>query len=364
MKILHVDEQTGWRGGEQQASWLMQGLARRGHAIALAGRPGSPFATRDHGGIEIERTELPFRNEADLASAWKLGAWAREHKVDVIHAHSSHAHMFAVLSRQAGHNCRIVVSRRVSFPPKSNPINRWKYRRPDKFVSVSGEVDRVLRDFGVPDDRRAIVHSSVDFDRLNVAPIARAVLGVPENVPLLVSAGALVGHKDHANFIDAFRRVRKDFPDARAVIAGEGPLREDLVEQVANLGLRDCVHFLGHREDVPAIIRAADVYVSSSWSEGLGTSVLEALGCETPVVATVAGGVPEMVIDGATGHLVPNRDPGLLANAIVRSLQDRGAARTMAKQGRRLVEEKFSVDRMVEGTLRVYEELLARRNGT
>jgi glycosyltransferase involved in cell wall biosynthesis len=174
---------------------------------------------------------------------------------------------------------------------------------------------------------------------------------------LLVSAGALVGHKDHETLINAMPLVARAFPDVRLLVAGEGALRPQLEAQIAALGLQQAVRLLGHRTDVPRLIRAADVYVSSSWSEGLGTSVLEALACGTPVAATVAGGVPEMVKPGVTGHLVPNRDPEALAEAIIASLRNREAAHAMAARGRKLVETRFTTERMIEGTLREYESL-------
>jgi glycosyltransferase involved in cell wall biosynthesis len=106
------------------------------------------------------------------------------------------------------------------------------------------------------------------------------------------------------------------------------------------------------------VIRAADIYVSSSWSEGLGTSVLEGLACGVPVVATVAGGIPEMIRNGETGYLVPNRDSGALAAALLEALNDKDGARKMAVRGPGFVAENFSVERMVADTIGAYEELL------
>ena len=148
---------------------------------------------------------------------------------------------------------------------------------------------------------------------------------------------------------------------ARWAVEGGGELRRGMEGSMADLKIGDSVVLLGHGKDVPRIIRAADLYVSSSWSEGLGTSVLEALACRVPVVATVAGGVPGVVFDGETGYLVPNRNPGVLAEAIVKSLRGPDEARAMAAKGRRLVEEKFGVARMVEETLKVYEKTLGGR---
>jgi len=358
VNILHIDEQLGWRGGEQQASWLMQGLAKQGHRIFIAARPNGEFFRADHGGIRVTRIPLPFRTELDPWTIINLARIVRRENVDILHAHSSHAHATAIYARALAGRGKVVVSRRVSFVPKANPFNRWKYNQPDIFIAVSGEVGNVLRNYGIPSEKVEVVYSSVDLNRLNVEPLPRKELGVPEDCPLLFSAGALVGHKDHVTLLEALPKVLQHFPDVRVLIAGEGNLRLQIEAKIKILRLADAVILLGHRKDVPRLTRAADLYVSSSWSEGLGTSVLEALACETPVVATVAGGVPEMVMPGETGYLVPNRDPDALAEAIIESLGNREHARAMARAGRELVERQFVTARMVEGTLRVYERLM------
>ncbi len=358
MNVLHLDEQTGWRGGEQQASWLIQGLVKRGHRVIIAGRPGSAFLTSDHGGARVEKVALPFLGEFDLLTAWKLAGVVRKENIDILHAHSSHAHSIAVCARKIAGRGKVVVSRRVSFRPKDHVLNRWKYAQPDLIIAVSGKVGEVMREFGVSESRLAVIHSSVDWSRLEVEPIPRTEIGVSADALLLVSVGALVGHKDHETLVAAMPQVLKHFPRVRLVIAGEGALRPAIEARIAALGLEDAVTLLGHRADAPRLIRAADLYVSSSWSEGLGTSVLEALACETPVVATVAGGVPEMVRPGETGYLVPSRDPPALAAAIIESLANRENAKFMARNGRCLVEELFLTERMVERTVLAYDMLL------
>ena len=164
-------------------------------------------------------------------------------------------------------------------------------------------------------------------------------------------------HKDHANLLRAFAQVRLSFPDARLCIAGAGPFLSSLEELRATLHLVSAVRFLGYREDAPGISRSADVYVSSSWSEGLGTSILEALAAGTPVVASEAGGAAEMVVPGQTGFLVPARASEALAEAIIASLKDRDAALRMAQAGMELARQRFSVERMVQGTFETYLEL-------
>ena len=358
MNILHLDEQRTWRGGEQQASWLIQGLAKRGHHVAVAGRPHAPFVQGPHGGVSTARLPLPFRHELDFATARRLAHFIQDWPAHIIHAHTSHAHAIACMAQRWARRGKVVVSRRIDFEPGHDPANRLKYRLPHHYIAVSNQVRQVLLDYGIPQDKVTRVYSSINLERLDVAPAERAALNAPPDAPLLLSAGALVGHKDHATLLRAFATVRQSFPNAHLLIAGEGDLRGELEALRESLSLEESVQFLGQRDDVPALIRAADLYVSSSWSEGLGTSVLEALGCETPVVATVAGGVGEMVIDGQTGRLVPNRDPDPLAHAIIEALRDPEQARRWAANGRARVEELFTVDRMVDGTIAVYERLL------
>lgn len=359
MRVLHLDEQTGWRGGELQASWLMQGLAKRGHEVWLAARSGSRFLTDAHGGAAITPVPMPLRSELDFGSVLRLAGLVKRNGIQIIHAHTSHTHTLACLVRMLCPGTKVVVHRRVSFPPKTDIINRWKYRAPDCIVCVSGKVRDVLVEAGLQESQLRLVHSAVDVERLNVDAADRQALDVPEDAPLIFSAGALVGHKDHATLLDAFVIVLEEFPDAQLLIAGEGELHASLEQKARTLGISASVRFLGQRDDVPAITQAADLYVSSSWSEGLGTSVLEALGCGTPVVATDAGGVGEMVLNGETGLLVPARDPRLLAEAMLEALLQPERSVELARKGRRLVTKQFGVDRMVEGNIAVYESLLA-----
>ncbi len=356
---VHLDEQQGLRGGEQQASWLVRGLAEHGVSNIVIGRAGEEFVAMHPDRDDIHRFALPLRGELDLYSAWRLARITQHCHVDIVHAHASHAHGIAVVASCFGMTSRIVVSRRVNFPPRQHRLNRWKYSRPDRILCVSEKVQETLADYGLHPPQTRVVHSAVDFERALMPAASRASLDVPEDAPLLASAGALVDHKDHANLLDAAARVRKVFPNLRVCIAGEGPLRSALEARRNALGLNDCVAFLGYRADAPAIIRAADIYVSSSWSEGLGTSILEALAAGVPVVAAEAGGAREMVIPGVTGYLTPVRDPEALADAIVAGLTDRQAAQCMAEAGSKLAREKFSVERMVQQTLEVYRELTA-----
>jgi glycosyltransferase involved in cell wall biosynthesis len=358
MNILHIDDQRGWRGGEQQASYLIRAQARRGHRVVLCGRYGSEFLSRDHGAPVEARLAMPFRTEAALWSAWRLAGVTRRYDIEVVHAHSSKAHTAACLAKLFRARGKLIVSRRVDFPPKTDPLNRLKYKEPDHYVAISRRIREVLLEAGLSESKITVVHSGIDLARLDVPPLGRSELGVPEDAVLLGNAAALVGHKDHATLINAMAHVVREEPRAHVAIAGEGPLRRELEAQIESLGLGQHVQLLGHRHDLPRILRALGLFVFSSKEEGLGTSVLDAMACGVPVVATRAGGIPEMVEHGETGLLAPPQDPRALAQQVLAAMREPERSAERADKARRRVEGEFSVEAMVEGNLRVYEKAL------
>ncbi len=358
MRILHIDEQTSWRGGEQQACWLIQGLYSYGFEVYAIGKENSEFINRLSKDFKIKTFALPLSSEFDLYSAYKIARICKAERINIIHAHTSHAHSLAIISRFFYAEPKIVVSRRVSFPPNKNFFSKWKYNHVDLILAVSYYVAKILKGYGVPENKIQVVRSSINLSHINVSPYTKSELGIEENKKILINAGALVPHKDHLTLLNAFAMVIDSFPDTILLIVGSGPLQESIQSRVDALKLNQHVQMLGYRNDVPRLIRTADLYVSSSWSEGLGTSILEALACEKPVIATEAGGVSEMVIDHNTGLLVPNQNPEELAKAINYMLSNPEEAKKMAKRGRAHIEKHFTVERMVDETVSVYKKLL------
>jgi glycosyltransferase involved in cell wall biosynthesis len=359
VNVLHIDEQRGWRGGEQQASYLIAGLAAKGHKVIIAGRKDGAFVKADHGAPDAPRAALPFLSELDIYTAWRIVKAVRQFDVDILHAHTSHAHTMACIAQRLAKRGKVVVSRRVDFVPKASALNKWKYRAPDRIIAISKRIADVLREFGVDNSKLATVHSGIDPSRFDVDPLTRSELGVPEGAPLIGNVAALVGHKDHATLIDAMALVLKNLPEAHLVIGGEGDLRPKLEAQINALGIGAAVHLLGYRKDVPRLLRALDLFVLSSKEEGLGTSVLDAMASGVPVAATDGGGIPEMVKHEETGLLSPTQDAAALAANIVRLLQNASEAAGLADNAQTMVQRHYTAQAMVEGNLRVYEDVLA-----
>jgi glycosyltransferase involved in cell wall biosynthesis len=251
----------------------------------------------------------------------------------------------------------LVVSRRVDFHLSSNPLTRWKYSRASRIIAVSAAIKNVLVEDGVPAGKIAVVRSGVDLNRAQAEPGRRQELGLPGSGPLIGQIAALAPHKDPFNFLRAMVLVRQRYREAHAVMLGDGPLREDVKRELARLDLGKTVLLLGFREDAPRILRHLDVFVLSSYLEGLGTSILDAMAAGVPVVATKTGGIPEMVDHQVSGLLVPPRDPRSLADAICAVLGDRNLGDRLKQGGLKTV-ERFKSDAMVEATRSIYEEVL------
>ena len=194
---------------------------------------------------------------------------------------------------------------------------------------------------------------------MDAAPPAKLheELWLPHQAPLVGNVAALTPHKGQRHLVEAAALVVRQVPDARFIIAGGGELRESLERQIKEHRLEKHVMLTGFRPDALSLHKAFDIFVMSSITEGLGTSLLDAMAAARPIVATSAGGIPEVVRDGVTGLLVPPRDHAAMAAAIVRLLNDPALRDRMGAAGRARVVEEFSADRMLKDTLAVYRRV-------
>lgn len=302
---------------------------------------------------------LAPRNEVDLSTAWKLSRIIRQWKPEIVHAHDPHAIAMAGLALSFGAGTaapRLVASRRVDFHLQSHSFSRWKYRQVDAFIAASRAIRDVLVHDGIPAEQILVVHDGIDVDRIARLPVVdmRGELWLPHGVPVIANVGALVAHKGQKHLLDAMRHVLREVPDAHLVIYGEGELRPALEKQIRDRRLDRHVLLAGFREDVLSAVKSVDLFVMSSLTEGLGSTVLDAMAMGLAVVGTRAGGIPEAVVHGETGLLVEPGDAEALAAALVELLNDPARRHQMGEAGRRRVRQHFGVDKLVEGTLAAY----------
>jgi glycosyltransferase involved in cell wall biosynthesis len=363
MFSLHVDTARTWRGGQNQVLLTVNGLRSIGERAALVAHPDGELRRRAAEGLEL--IPMAPRTEMDLTAAWRFSRVIKRLAPDVIHAHDPHGVAMASLALSLGSSTaqgrapRLVASRRVDFHLKGNSFSRWKYRQVDAFIAASEAIRQMLVADGVPAERTVTVHEGIDVDHVVAAPPVNVheAFWLPHQAPVVGNVAALVPHKGQRYLVDAAHLVVQNVPDARFIILGDGELREHLEKQVHEHHLEKHVLLPGFRTDVLGCIKGFDLFVMSSVTEGLGTSLLDAMACGRPIVATRAGGIPEIVEDGVNGALVPPRDAASLAAAIVRALNDEGWRRRTGEAGLARVRERFTVDRMVEQTAAVYRRL-------
>jgi L-malate glycosyltransferase len=370
MFSLHIDTARTWRGGQNQVLLTVNGLRAIGQRAALAAHPHGELRRRAAEGLEL--IPLAPRTEVDLAAAWKFSRLLKRLAPDIVHAHDPHGVAMASLGISMASAAlkgrrppALVASRRVDFRLKGNSLSRWKYRQVDCFIAASEAIRQMLVGDGVPAERTVTVHEGIDVERVAATlPVnVHEAFFLPHGAPVVGNVAALVPHKGQRHLIEAARLVVPQLPDVRFVILGEGELREQLERQVSEHHLQKHVLLPGFRTDVIGCIKDFDLFAMSSVTEGLGTSLLDAMACARPIVATTAGGIPEIVENGVTGLLVPPRDHAAMADAIVRMLKDAALSERMGAAGRERVTARFTVDRMVEHTAAVYA-ILDRRGST
>ncbi len=364
MFSLHIDTARTWRGGQNQVLLTVNGLREIGDRTALVAHPDGELRRRAAEGLEL--IPIAPRTELDLSAAWRLSRVIKRLNPDVIHAHDPHGVAMASLALSIGSSPQaLIASRRVDFHLKKNSFSRWKHRQVDCFIAASEAIRQMLVADGVPPEQTVTVHEGIDLDHVLAAPPVNVheTFWLPHHAPLVGNIAALVPHKGQRHLVEAAHLVVQEIPDARFVILGEGELREPLEHLVRDYHLEKHVLLPGFRTDVLGCLKGFDLFVMSSVTEGLGTSLLDAMACSKAVVASRVGGIPEVVDDGRTGLLVAPRDHHGMAAAIVRLLRDVKLRREMGEAGLARFRERFTVERMVAETAAVYRRVAGRPHG-
>jgi len=370
MKILHINTESGWRGGENQILLLLQGLAKQpdvdNHAVLLKGREAArrlaPFAA-----IKT----IKARSGLSPLAALDVASYCRANHIQIIDAHSSKAHTLALLVKLLVPSLKLIVHRRVDNLPGADPINRWKYRTPlvDRYVAISSAIKKILEQAGVAPARIALAPSAVPFKETTAEQRAesRATLRAAHNIPadyaVFGNASALSHQKSYPTLLKACARLRDHGVKFHCFIAGDGPQKSDLEALRDKLGLTAAnsptaqVSFLGFIKDVTAFLRGLDFFTIPSANEGLGTIIMDATYCGLPVIGSRVGGIPEMIEHQVTGLLIEPGDDATLAVHMETYMNAPETAAAYQRACKDRLLEKFSLDAMVSGNLKVYRSL-------
>jgi glycosyltransferase involved in cell wall biosynthesis len=371
MKVLHVIKGLGLAGAERHLIALLAGLRKKGIDARLLlwvspERQGDDvMAAAEQNGIPVERWTMP----TDIAPHffWKLYRYLKQNPPDIVHTHLFHAETYAIpAAKFAG--VRYVVNsshnddpfrRSLSFRIRSRILWRLTVRG----IAISESVKRFLLDYeGARKSQLRVIYYGLEPESISPIPqpTLQESLGLSSDARIIGSVCRLVEQKGITYAIRAMHRLAPDYPNLHYVIVGDGVLREQLSQQVADAVLSDRIHFLGWREDIASLMVQFEIFIAPSLWEGFGLVFLEAMKQARPIVSTKLSSVPEVIAQGKTGVLVEPRDPDALAIAIRHLLDEPDMARRMGEAGRRRLETVFSQQTMIEQTAKLYRELFGK----
>jgi glycosyltransferase involved in cell wall biosynthesis len=359
IRVLLVDLERVWRGGQEQAFLLMTGLRRRGHCAELIALQHSAIASRaEAAGIQVHTVRDAARR---INAAWRLHSLLREKRFDIVYANEAHALTAAWLAR-SHRRVPLVAARRVAFRLSRGKLALARYRAAARILAISQAVQNELLAASLDAVRIEIVPDGVEIPAA-ITPEARAKARKrwgfrPEEI-VIECVGALTPEKGHALLIDAFAKLRRDVANCRLLLAGEGRLGIQLERQAREAGLGALIVFAGLVPDVESVYAAGDLFVFPSLSEGAGSSLIQAMAYGLPVLALARGGVAEIIEDGRTGVLMQEANAEALASAAARMLTDAEFRESLSRTARATAASRYSAERMVDGTIRIFEDLIA-----
>jgi glycosyltransferase involved in cell wall biosynthesis len=342
VKVIHVHRIGGIGGSERHLLTLLPALAERGVDVRFLGlddpgRAPDPF----YEALTVPYARLPAPRDVDPSLALRVRRAVRD--ADLVHTHLVHADVYGAFAGQP-----LVSTKHNDDPFRTGAfrfVERMLARRAARVIAITHSLARFqVEQVGLPKDKVEVIHYGLDH-----LPGAWGT-NPPDPVPQAVRVLLCVCRLEPQKGVDVAIRAMQRVPDAHLVILGEGPARAELKE----LGGRR-VHLLGRVPDVAAWLRRADVLVHPARWEGFGLALLEAMLASLPVVATRVSSIPEIVVDGETGILVPPDDPAALAAAVNGVLADPAG---YGRRGKARAQQKFSVAEMADRTLAVYESAL------
>ena len=371
MRVIHVSKVTGIAGSEGHLLRLLPGLTQHGveiHMLILEDPRSSAVPFRQEletRGVSAEILPIS-RWHVDPLLPGRLMRRLRDLQPDLVHTHLLHADLYGLRAAARARVPYAISSRHNNDAFRHNPLIKWLNRRAMKRTQCVVTISRALARFvyeieGIDPGKVIPVHYGLESPTpdANARRTARDRLGYADDVPLVGVFGRLVRQKGIDVLLEAFASVSGQHPAARLVVIGDGPLRADLEFQTHKLGLKDVVSFTGWIDNARDLMPACDLIAVPSRWEGFGLVTLEAMGYALPLVASRTSALPEIIVDGETGLLVPPENPSALAEAINTLLSGPERTRSFGRAGYERLATTFSVEKMVQATLDVYNKVVS-----
>ncbi|MBI4697821.1 MAG: glycosyltransferase family 4 protein [Nitrospirae bacterium] len=366
LTILHTEASKGWGGQEIRVFHESLRLTALGYKVVIACQYGSKLSenARKAGlAVSIVRMEYPIA----LFAVMKFLKIVRDEKVDIVHTHSSKDSWLAgITGRIAG--IPVVRSRHLSTPVGQNRLTSFVYSHLADIIITSGMHIRnaLITRNRIEPEKIVSIPAGVDTDIFNAnikGDKIRAEFHLENSYPIVGSVAILRHWKGHRFFLEAVPQVLAFLPEAKFIIAGDGPQFDNLKQQVAGLGIEKNVIMTGFRNDVPEIMAALDMFILPSIaSEATSQVIPQALAIGKPVIATDAGGLSEIIEDNVTGLLIPPKNPDAIAGAILKMAKHKEQAMEMAARGREKILKGYTFDHMINSTIAVYNRVMEKKS--
>ncbi len=354
-RIVHLAMATDWRGGEQQLVYLLEESVRLGQDTLLICAKGSTleaYAVNN----DLPHEAWSFKRNWDFRFFYKLARFCKTEGVQLLAVHDSKSHTAAWLSaRLFGNPSKVVVHRRVDFPVSISSGSKYLHRSIAGYICVSKAVQNMLEESLQGRKPTVLVYDGIDTDRFRhpVKDKLRKTFKLKESSKVVVNVAALTQQKDYFTFLDTAEIILSEFPNTQFIAFGEGHQENELKSYAKKLGIRHKVHFAGFREDLPDMLAEADAFLFSSETEGLGTSMLDAMACSVPVVCTNAGGILEVAQHRVNAYVADVRDSAKLAAGLRMVLLEEPETELWMAAGRKTA-DAFSKEKMAAKTLEAY----------
>ena len=360
LNILHISAHHVWRGGEQQLAYLYEELLNYPSQQWL-------FCAENKGMHKYCQEKnipvLQFKASRIwlFPNALKLKKICTDNKIDLIHVHDSHAHTLAFISYLFGNKSKIIVSRRVDFPVKNSFLSKWKYNNQGvkKYICVSEKVKEILAKNIYDKSKLSCVHSGIDLTRFkagnNTAKI-RLTYDIDPSLLLIGNVASIAPHKDYFTFVDTAEIILKNGLKAFFLIIGDGPEAARIKDYIRKKRLEQYFIITGFRNDIPELLPELDIFLFTSKTEGLGTSLLDALASGTPIVSTTAGGITEMLSHNENALLADVGDAKTLATHVMKLIKDEELQEKLIRNGAEQLKQ-FTKEEMARKTFLIYKEV-------
>jgi glycosyltransferase involved in cell wall biosynthesis len=360
MRVLHIEMGKNLYGGARQLVYLIEGLNDKGvESILFA--PTSSAITESISALGNPMIEFDYRGDLDARMAFAVKRACKEFSIDLVQVHSRRgADIWGGLGAKWA-QVPAVLSRRVDNPEGRLSV-ALKYPLFNQVISISEGIKKVLVDNGVGTEKITCVRSAfVASD--SQKPIGRLEFlqrfSLLEDSLVMATVAQLIPRKGHKLLIECLPELVNKYPNLQVIFFGEGAERTNLEQQISSLGLANHIQLAGFEPDLNILIGNVDILVHPAYTEGLGVSLIQASAASVPIVASEAGGMPEIVRDGENGLLVPPGKKPELVTAIDRLAGSPQLRREMGLRGKAIAEQEFSVPVMVEGNLTLYRNVLS-----